>query len=116
MRSLITPSQMRDMEKRYFVETGTPSIDLMEQAARALCDALLRRYGAERRVYFACGPGGNGGDGLACARMYRQLGGEAAVFLSELPRSADAVENLQRARLAGVQERRLDDCPEAPDL
>ena len=36
MRSLILPHQMRDMEQRYFAETGTPSIDLMERAARAL--------------------------------------------------------------------------------
>ena len=116
MRSLITPQAMRDMEQRYFRETGTPSIDLMERAARALCDGILRRYGRGRTVFFACGPGGNGGDGLACARMIRQLGGQAAIFTAGPVRSADAVENLQLARQSGVLERTLDECGEAPDI
>ena len=63
MKSLITPAQMRDMEGRYFAGTGTPSIELMERAARALNVAIARHYKLERAVYFACGPGGNGGDG-----------------------------------------------------
>ena len=74
MRPLITPAAMGDMERRYFAGTGTPSIDLMERAARAMCDALLRRFGRGRRVIFACGPGGNGGDGYACARLYAERG------------------------------------------
>ena len=78
MRSLITPAAMRDMEKRYFDATGTASIDLMERAAKALCDCLIKRYGPDRRVYFACGPGGNGGDGYACARMYAEAGGQSS--------------------------------------
>ena len=104
------------MEKRYFVETGTPSIDLMEQAARALCDALLRRYGAERRVYFACGPGGNGGDGYACARLFRAAGGECALFISEEPATPDAIENHRRALEAGIPVLTPDDAPDAPEL
>ena len=34
---------MRDMEQRYFAETGAPSIDLMETAAAALCEAIVQR-------------------------------------------------------------------------
>ena len=37
MKPLITPNDMRAMEQRYFKETGTASIDLMERAARELC-------------------------------------------------------------------------------
>lgn len=107
MIPLITPADMRDMERRYFGATGTASIALMEVAARALCDALLARYGADRTYCFACGPGGNGGDGYACARMIRQAGGRAAVVSAAEPTSPDAAENLRRARETGV--------PEAPD-
>ena len=102
------------MEKRYFEETGTTSIDLMERAARALCDALLRRYGAGRRVYFACGPGGNGGDGYACARLYREAGGDCALFPSEVPATPDAAENRRKALASGIPECGPDDLPEAP--
>ena len=116
MKSLITPGDMRDMEQRFFRETGTASIDLMERAALELCDGIVRRYGRNRTVFFACGPGGNGGDGYACARMYARQGGRAAVFSSGLPQSPDAVENLQRARQAGVSELEFDACAETPDL
>ena len=104
MIPLITPAAMRDMEQRYFSETGTTSIELMEVAARALCDLIVERYGADRTVYFACGPGGNGGDGYACARMYQALGGRAAIVSSGKPTSPDAAENLRRALEAGVPE------------
>ena len=107
MRPLITPAAMRDMEQRFFRETGTASIDLMEVAARKLCDIIIERYGTDRTVYFACGPGGNGGDGYACARLYRQAGGSAAIVSVGEPASPDAAENLRRARLLGI--------PEAPE-
>ena len=104
MIPLIDPAAMRDMEQRFFAETGTASIDLMEVASRALCDVILERYGADRTVCFACGPGGNGGDGYACARMYREAGGRAFVIPAREPTSPDAAENLRRARMAGVGE------------
>lgn len=116
MKPMITPAQMRDMEQRYFAETGTRSIVLMERAARALCDALLRRFGPNRRVYFACGPGGNGGDGYACARMYAWAGGRCALFPAAPPASPDAVKNRQLALAAGIPELSPQGAPEAPDV
>lgn len=116
MRPLIAPAGMRDMEQRYFAETGTPSIDLMERAARALCDGLLRRYGRGRRVVFACGPGGNGGDGYACARMYAGAGGECAVVPAAPPRTPDAAENARRAGAMGIPALSPDDAFDAPEI
>lgn len=80
MRKLLTPEQMRLTEARYMNETKTPSNVLMERAARELCNILIDLYGSERTVYFACGPGGNGGDGYACAAMYARAGGTAFVI------------------------------------
>ncbi|MBR1820536.1 MAG: NAD(P)H-hydrate dehydratase, partial [Clostridia bacterium] len=116
MKSLISPAQMRDMERRYFAETGTPSIDLMETAARALTDAILKRWGAGVRVYIACGPGGNGGDGYACARMLTEAGCACAVFPAEPPRTPDAIENRRRALEMDIDELAPDGAPGIPDL
>lgn len=104
MLPLIAPNAMRDMEQRFFHETGTASIDLMETAARALCDVIVERYGADKTVFFACGPGGNGGDGFACARLYHRAGGRAAIVAVKPPAQPDAAENLRRARELGIPE------------
>lgn len=116
MKPLITPAQMRDMEGRYFAETGTPSIALMERAARALNVAIARHYGLERTVCFACGPGGNGGDGYACARMYAKLGGKCALFPASPPRTPDAIENRESALAMGIPELAPDADAPAPDI
>ena len=116
MKPLITPGDMRDMEQRYFRETGTASIDLMERAALALCESLIRRWGPGRTVYFACGPGGNGGDGYACARLYQERGGRAAVCPAGPAKSPDAAENRRRALAAGVPELDIEAQSDAPEI
>ena len=116
MRTLISPLQMRDMEKRCFAEAGVKSIDLMETAARAVADAALRRWGGGARVFVACGPGGNGGDGYACARLLKEAGCDCALFPSEPPQHPDAAQNRVRALSAGIPELRVDDTAEAPDV
>jgi hydroxyethylthiazole kinase-like uncharacterized protein yjeF len=52
---------------RYAVDNGVPSIDLMENAGRALADVIARRWSA-RQTLVLCGPGNNGGDGFVAAR------------------------------------------------
>ncbi|MBQ3424994.1 MAG: NAD(P)H-hydrate epimerase, partial [Clostridia bacterium] len=116
MRALITPAQMREMEELYFARTGTPSIDLMERAATKLCLAIQDRYGRDRKVWFACGPGGNGGDGYACARLYAKGGGRCAVVCCGMPKSADARVNRERALEAGVAVLEPERLGEAPDI
>jgi len=116
VKPLITPAQMRDMEQRYFAETGTPSLDLMERAARALADGILARWGRGLRVAVACGPGGNGGDGYACARMLREAGCDCALFPARPPRTPDAVANRRRALDAGLREYAPDQAMEPPQV
>lgn len=101
MKPMISPRRMQECEKAFFRAGSVPSIDVMERAARALADAIAAELPAGSRIDFACGPGGNGGDGLACARMlHRQY--RCRVFLTKPPTHPDTVENLRRAREAGV--------------
>lgn len=101
MKPMISPRRMQECEKAFFRAGSIPSIDVMERAARALADTIAAELPAGSRIDFACGPGGNGGDGLACARM---LNGQyrCRVFLTKPPTHPDTVENLRRARMAGV--------------
>jgi len=116
MKPLITPAQMRAMEQRFFAETGTASIDLMERAAEALCAAIVARFGPGKTAYFACGPGGNGGDGYACARLYAKTGGRCALFPAAPAKAPDAVANRERALALGIPEYAPDAAVPAPDI
>lgn len=63
-------------------ELGLPGVVLMENAAVALasaCDALIASRGLSR-VVICCGPGNNGGDGLALARQLACRGVDALIL------------------------------------
>ncbi len=60
---------------------GIHSIDLMERAAEALTEAIVSRWDNDRPVVVFAGPGNNGGDALAVARMLSEKGYQIEVYL-----------------------------------
>ena len=99
MLKTILPAEMKTLEEQYMQRTGVPGSQLMELAATHLADAAERLHTGGRVECF-CGPGNNGGDGLAAMRI---LAGRKADFrgccwlLSE-KLSADASAQLDRLR------------------
>ena len=57
------------------------SINLMERAATVLTKAITDRWNTETPVTIFAGPGNNGGDALAVARMMAEKGYKIEVFL-----------------------------------
>ena len=142
-----TAAQMKELDRIAIEERGIPSLELMEQAATAVADAvedlltpaplgptatsstllvavprkgesLIDEDQAEverlqammndpaqkgRRVAVFCGPGNNGGDGIAAARLLMQRGFSVrAVLVGERNRmTADARAMEQRLRDCG---------------
>jgi hydroxyethylthiazole kinase-like uncharacterized protein yjeF len=73
---------MADVDRRT-IAAGTPGIDLMERAGRAVADTAGRLLGAGNaaRVAVVAGSGNNGGDGLVAARILAGRGYAVRVIL-----------------------------------
>ena len=91
--------------ERAAIRGGVASARLMENAAEALVEELLRFRPAPGAVVVVCGPGNNGGDGLAAARLLAQRGLPVSVFTLGDPEAyrGDAAANAGRARAAGLE-------------
>ncbi len=86
------------------IRGGIPSAELMENAASALAAAFRRAWPRARTVAVLCGPGNNGGDGLAAARLLSGGGLAVRVFTLRDPEAyrGDASSNAARARAVGL--------------
>lgn len=92
-------AQVKELDAYTIEHEPIASIDLMERAARALTATVLERYSGCGFAVFA-GPGNNGGDGLAVARMLAAEGHSVAVWLVN-PKgklSPDCAVNLERLK------------------
>ena len=79
---ILTGGQFRELDLYTIEHEPIASIELMERASRAVTEEILRRWPAQdQRIYVFAGPGGNGGDGLATARMLAEAGRDVTAYL-----------------------------------
>ena len=100
---ILASTQLKELDKYTIVNEPIASIDLMERAARALTDAIVRRWDKSFEVVVFAGPGNNGGDALAVARMLSQKGYHVEVFLfnTKGQLSEECQTNLNRLKTCG---------------
>ena len=101
-------ARMRALDRATIAAGRISGTGLMENAGRAVVDAILRTWPAlartDHRALVLCGPGNNGGDGFVIARLLHQRGWQVRVCLLGDPARLpdDARTNLERWRALGT--------------
>ena len=97
---ILSAKQTRQLDQRTIAEEPITSLALMERASLAFFTAFRQLFGTtDRVVHILCGPGNNGGDGLAVARMLHEAAHEVKVWLADIGTpSPDREANLTRLR------------------
>ena len=79
------------------------SINLMERAATAAAEWILKEEYQLKKIVLFCGPGNNGADGLAIARLLHQAGKAVVVYvLSAAKQTPNFDTNLSRLQLLNI--------------
>ena len=86
-------------------QASLPAHTLMQRAGLAIAKLGLALAPHAQRIWVACGPGNNGGDGLEAAMHWQQWGKQPVVTWlgDESSAPTDALQSLARARAAGVR-------------
>lgn len=87
---ILNAAEAAEIDRISIHEAGIPSAVLMERAAMAvahhiqdICSTSCSNIPTGNiKVLAACGMGNNGGDGVACARMLKEAGFNAGIFLA----------------------------------
>lgn len=78
---IFTSNQIRELDKFTIEHEPVSSIDLMERSATVLTQTIIRRWGVKKPVVVFAGPGNNGGDALAVARMLSEKKYDVTAYL-----------------------------------
>ncbi|HRT89356.1 MAG TPA: NAD(P)H-hydrate dehydratase [Bacteroidales bacterium] len=103
---IFTGSQIRKIDSYTIDNEPVRSVDLMERAAGKVFSWLTGRFDRSDKMVILAGPGNNGGDGLAVARMLADAGYHSEVFF--IPGAGDTSADWK------INRKRLEECGKVP--
>ena len=106
---ILSAQQIREADAYTIAHEPIVSIDLMERAAAACTNWILKHFPQEEKFLIFCGPGNNGGDGLAIARLLSNQGKKVIVYILKLSENFSEDFKINKDRL-------LDDAIEINEL
>ena len=104
---ILTGGQFRELDRYTIEHEPIASIELMERASRAIASELQSRWDTDTRFVIFAGPGGNGGDGLAVARLLTEAGYDVSAYLFNVTGKLNPDCETNRDRLAQVPSAQL---------
>ena len=95
---IFTSAQIHELDKYTIEHEPITSLNLMERAAKALTRAIKEEWNNRTPVVVFAGPGNNGGDALAVARLLGEDGYQVQVYLFNIHNklSPDCATNKKR--------------------
>ncbi len=104
MKYAVDSQQMKRIDNYTIDVLGIPALELMERAAEALVAKMLEKLTKEDRILAVCGPGNNGGDGVAAGRILYLQGYQVAILFigDEEKCSLQMKAQLMKARSLGI--------------
>ena len=81
MKKIFSGIQMRQLDEATLKEKKISSLELMERAATAVVEHIIARWKTDTSFLVMAGPGNNGGDALAVARMLAEKGYGVKTYL-----------------------------------
>ncbi len=82
---VLSTAAMKEADRRTIEELGMPGAVLMETAAMRTVEFILSKMPYARRFAVLSGPGNNGGDGLAIARLLKNAGLSGSLWSTVKP-------------------------------
>jgi NAD(P)H-hydrate epimerase len=102
---ILTPEQLREVDRLSTEKHGIPSLILMENAGMRVAEVLADRFEnlQELTIAILCGKGNNGGDGLVVARqlIHKNCFPFVFLFAAEEEMKGDAKTNLNNLKALG---------------
>lgn len=92
---ILNATQIKELDNYTIAHEPITSIDLMERAAKTFVNWFVTKFTDEDKpIYVFCGPGNNGGDGLAVARLLQERFYTVSVFACQI--GTDATKDFQK--------------------
>ncbi len=93
---ILSSTQTKELDQYTIKNEPILSISLMERAAQKCVDWITEKYPTNTHVSIFAGPGNNGGDGLAIARLLCDKGFSVRTYVCGSKLSDDALMNYER--------------------
>ena len=104
---ILHKSQIQEADKQTISKEPISSIDLMERAAEACVQWIVKHCKLDQAFLILCGTGNNGGDGLAIYRLLCQKGYACSVYEFALGKTRSDDHALNRKKIPDEEIKKL---------